>query len=148
MKRYMVDTNIFSQIAEGKLQVEMLPKDSSLYVTYIQWQEIMATNSIDKRDMILEKYNIISPVMLPTGSFLAGISSAGTAGAGAGQLQMKVLKLLNSKKTRKNNSNVHDSLIGEAAIIHKMILITNDDDLRDVIAQLGGMCERMEMILS
>lgn len=143
--RYMVDTNIFSQIAKGKLKIEMLPKDSSLYVTYIQWQEIMATNDIDERKMILEKYNIISPIIIPNRSFLAGISSAGTASVGSGQLQIKILKLLYAKKTKKNNS-VHDSLIGEVAIIHNMILITNDDHFGSIINQLGGISEKLKMI--
>ncbi|MDR3476774.1 MAG: hypothetical protein P4M14_01925 [Gammaproteobacteria bacterium] len=106
--KYMIDTNIFSQITEGKLSLEMLPINSCLYVTYIQWQEIIATKNVAKREAILNNYKIINASRLATDTFLAGVSSVGTAGVGNGLLQKNILQMLNKKKLK--FSNIHSAV--------------------------------------
>lgn len=60
---------------------------------------------------------------VPTKTAVVGIARAGHCRAGNGVIYSEILNHLNTLKSRKNNANEHDALIGEVAIKREWFLL-------------------------
>lgn len=145
MKKYMFDTNIFNRILDGSFDLQG-SDDKVLYATHVQLDEIRATKNIQRRLGLEKLFMEILDEQLPTQSFVLDISRLDEARLGNGEIYNQILSLLNQRNKRKPN-NVQDALIGETALTNGLILVTEDSDLRNVIAGLGGLaCTLQEML--
>ena len=162
MPRYMLDTNVFNHVLDGKINVDTLV-GKDLVATHVQRDELSKTNDEARRAALLNVFNELTPEQAVTSSAVAGISVAGGAAASGGGIvptesavwdvsrweQAKWGKRdnifagmraeLDALNKRKGN-NAHDILIAETAVRNGWVLVTSDTDLFAVVTRYGGAC--------
>lgn len=139
MSGFLLDTNIFNHLVEGKIQKTDLPLEFPIFVTTVQYDEIAKCSDIQKRTDLYSWIQILSDHTAPLETLVWDVGHLDNAKFGEGELYQKLLLSLEAKKKRKNNANIHDALIGEVAIIGRMILVTNDNDLALIVKENGGL---------
>ncbi len=138
MRGFLLDTNVFNHLVEGKISKEDLPIGFPIFVTHLQRDEIWACQDKNKKEKMLGWLNMLPDHIEPTNTLVLGVSRIGAARIGNGVTYQKILDSLSSRKKRKNKSHIHDALIGELAIERGFILVTNDQDLASTVIALGG----------
>jgi predicted nucleic acid-binding protein len=76
---YMLDTNVFSDVLDGKISPEVFAGDR-LFVIGVQIDEIQATKKIERRESLLAVFAVfkdIAPTSLRASSFAFDIEGAG-----------------------------------------------------------------------
>jgi predicted nucleic acid-binding protein len=144
VKSYMLDTNVFNHLVEGKITVEQFA-EYELYATHIQKNELEECPTLEKRSKLLSIFQFIGPKTLPTPSAVWDVSewdescwsdSDGIYGA----LLNRIIEL--DRKLRKKSRNPYnqprDALIAETVIKNNLTLITNDKNLTTAIIEHGG----------
>lgn len=139
MSGFLLDTNIFNHLVEGKIQKEHLPLEFPIFVTTVQYDEVAKCSDIQKRTDLYSWLKILSDHIAPLETLVWDVGHWDNSKFGEGELYQKLLSSLDAKKKRKNNANIHDALIGEVAIIGKMVLVTNDNDLALTVKEHGGL---------
>lgn len=123
--KIIFDSNVYDEIANGNLNINLLEKNNDkyeFYITHIQIDEINKCPNIEKRARLSLFKSKLAPIVIPTESFIPGTSRLGEARLGDGNIL---------EKLRKGNlKNTNDALIGEVAIKNKITLVTNDKNLR------------------
>lgn len=143
---FLLDTNVFNHLVEGKIAVIDLPTDFPILVTHLQWDEINNCHDPVKKSHLQSWLRVLPDLEVPTESAVWDISRFDKAKCGDGCIYAKILDELNAKKKRKNNANIHDALIGEVAIKNQFVLITNDVDLGNIVRSLGGFAREIKSI--
>jgi hypothetical protein len=138
LKRYVLDTNIFNRVVEGKLAITDLPSDGVFCASEVQINEIGKTKDHVKRTQLEETFQKIGPQISERKTTLWGNGGWGT---GTWNMEGKyfdtILKELRNLHPKKS-SDVEDALIGEISITENCVLISTDKDLIAVVKQLGG----------
>jgi predicted nucleic acid-binding protein len=138
MNKYIFDTNCFYNISFK--ESELLNNDDNIYYSsLIQYNEIRNKQidkkfTVVKKDRLLAIFKILDLKEMHTESFILGDISAGILGKsklGTTGWFSKIKEDLNKLKNHKGNHN--DALISEIAIKNNLILVTNDENLYDVI---------------
>jgi predicted nucleic acid-binding protein len=129
--RYLVDTNIFNRIADGAINMAVIPPNSELIATFVQSREINDTVDLVRRSKLNITFKAIAPKVVNTESGVWGEVGWNEFKWGDGQL----VKTLVAELDKKNNkrSNRRDALIAEVAIVHGYGLITADRALAEVL---------------
>ncbi len=135
--KYMLDTNIFNVLLDGKIDLDKFPKDAEFIATAIQIQEIKNTKNLDRREKLIDKFNEIGTNRIPTTSAVWNITAWGEGCYGEGKLYKNILDTINKKNKHRIN-NYADALIAETSIINEAILVTADNDLAQVVNHYGG----------
>lgn len=134
---YVLDTNIFNRLLDGRLNAEQLPRDGAYLATHVQIDEINRTKDAELRAALFLMFTEVRPELVPTESFVADVSRLGygklSDGVRFGKLKQD-LDALN--KSKANNAN--DVLIAEVAIANNFTLLTADRDLAAVVKNHGG----------
>jgi predicted nucleic acid-binding protein len=165
MPRYMLDTNVFNHVLEGKIDAATL-KGKELVATHVQRDELLKTKDDDRRRALLAVFSDLTPEHAATSTMVAGISVAGGAAASRGGVvptesaawgvsrfgQAKwghqddifagMRGELDAFNKRKGN-NTHDILIAETALRNGWVLVTSDADLFAVVTKYGGACANL-----
>jgi len=139
----MFDTNIFNAILEGNINFTQFPKQIRLFVTHIQRDEIEAISNPDKlerKQKLLQIFNNIEQEKIPTESAIYGVSKYGEAKYAREDTLIK--ELTGGKK-----KHVKDALIGETAIRRNIILVTDDQQLRDRVNTIEGKAISFEQFI-
>lgn len=135
---YMLDTNIFNRLVEGRLAISDLPADDEFFATSIQIQELNATRNIERRAILIDKFSEVSPKIDSIKTSLWGYATFGESAWGAEGEHFEQIKaeldLLNKNKV----NNPADALIGEVSLSNQHTLMTTDKDLATVIEKMGG----------
>lgn len=129
--RYVVDTNVFNLIADGRLSRKHLPAEAELVATYVQVQEINRTKDEKRREHLFLTFARIEPRMVPTSSLIWGKTPWGQGAWGVGEEFQQIRAELDRRNGSKAN-NVDDALIAETALKNGYGLITADRDLAEV----------------
>ncbi len=58
---YMLDTNIFNRLVDGRLAIRDLPSDDEFYATSIQIQELNQTKDVVLRTTLNQKFAELGP---------------------------------------------------------------------------------------
>ncbi len=153
---YMLDTNVFNAVLDGKTSLALFATHR-LLVTGIQASELRATQTAERRAGLIAKYEEVGPILLPASSFALDIEGAGLGQAyfndGSGNFENMLARLQqldpNNKKDEKKKRAKHlnqlrDILIAETAIKHGATLVSGDDNLRKVVLEFGGAAIRLE----
>lgn len=132
-QKIIFDSNIYDLIAEGSLNINILfgkKEDFEFYITHIQTDEISKCPDEDKRAKLFLFITKVSPIVIPTNSFVLGLSRLGEARLGDTKLLEEIRK--------ENLKHTKDALIGEVAIKNNFVLITEDVRLKNKINSLNG----------
>ena len=139
---YLLDTNIFNQLVDGRISLAELPNDSQLLATYLQMQEIGNTKRQERREELLRKFHEINPQTVPVETSLWGVTPFGEGKYGGdSDLFNSLLVELDSKNNGKKN-NYADALIAEVTIVNSHTLITADQDLANLVESRDGKLRR------
>ena len=133
---YILDTNIFNHIVEGKVDVSTLFHGPPLYATHIQLDEIKETTDKEKQSQLKKLFSELPQDSLPTASFVLDVSRLGQARLSSGELYEKLRGRL-EKLGRRKRSNIKDALIAETAIKAGLVLVTHDRHLFKAATEFG-----------
>jgi hypothetical protein len=130
--RVMFDNDILNKIVEGQLDTDYIIKSNKFefYATHIQSDQVSRCPDNEKRAMLTLNLTKLSPILLPTESFVLGTSRLGEAKLGDG----KVLEGLR----KENQNHTEDALFGEVAIKKGILLVTNDKTLKSRVNSNSG----------
>ncbi|MGO8754747.1 MAG: type II toxin-antitoxin system VapC family toxin [Gallionellaceae bacterium] len=131
--RYVVDTNVFNRLVDGRTDIATLPSDAELVATHIQIDEINRTTDTERRAQLFLKFAKIAPAILPTESGVWGTSRWGESKCSNGQRLNSIISALDQKRKKPNNKE--DALIAEVAMANGYGLITADCDLSEVMKE-------------
>jgi predicted nucleic acid-binding protein len=134
---YVVDTNIFNKLVDGTINVADLPSDGPFVATHVQIDEINNTKDSERRVRLSLVFAEVRPNIVPTESFVVGVSRLGHGKLSDGVLFKKLKQELDALNKSKSN-NVQDVLITEVAIVNGFTLLTTDRDLAEVVEKQGG----------
>lgn len=70
--RYVVDTNVFNRLVDGRIELATLPFDAELVATHVQIDEINRTTDTERRAQLFLQFAKIAPELLPTESGVWG----------------------------------------------------------------------------
>lgn len=131
--KIIFDSNVYNEIANGNLNINLLEKNKDkyeFYITHIQIDEMNKCLDIEKRAKLFLFKSKLTPIVIPTESFILGTSRLGEARLGDSNIL---------EKLRKGNlKNTNDALIGEVAIKNCITLITNDKNLKQNVNSNKG----------
>jgi predicted nucleic acid-binding protein len=162
MPCYILDTNVFNHVLDGKVDPARLG-GIGLVATHVQRDELQKTKDESRRHKLLAVFQELFPDQTVTASAVAGVSGADGASASSTKVvptesivwdvsiwdqakwggddgvfeQMK--SELDAMNKRKKN-NAHDILIAETAVKNGWVLVTSDADLFAVVTKYGGAC--------
>src|SRR2546423_13849036 len=71
--RYVVDTNIFNRLADGRISRDHLPKDAEFVATHVQLDEIHRTPDGARRELLLSTFSLHQPKSDPTERFVLNV---------------------------------------------------------------------------
>ena len=137
--KYMLDTNIFNRLLDGRVDISKLPDKYSFLATAIQLHELKATANSTRRAQLLEIFNQVAPEVVLTESFAFDVPGSGFGEAkwnsDNGQRVTSLKNALDSWKLESNN--LQDALIAEVALVNGFGLITADEGLAKIAQQHG-----------
>ncbi len=131
--KVIFDSNIYDLIADGSLNINLLSEkkeDFEFYITHVQIDEINECPNEDKRARLLLFMTKLSPIVIPTESYILGKSRLGEARLGDTKTLEEIRK--------ENSEHNEDALIGETAIKNNLILVTEDSQLKNKVNSLKG----------
>src|SRR5687768_2403739 len=131
--KYVVDTNIFNKLVDGKLLPNDLPSDREFIATHLQIDEInnIKDKNKERRAQLSIMFATIAPTLVPTESFFIGVSRIGQGKLGDGDSFEAIKKDLDTLNSKKPN-NVQDALIAEVAYVNNFTLLTSDYHLAEI----------------
>lgn len=130
--KVMFDNDILNKIVEGQLDMDYIIKSNKFefYATHIQSDQVNRCPDNEKRAMLTLNLTKLSPILLPTESFVLGTSRLGEAKWGDGEVLEGLRK--------ENQNHTEDALIGEVAIKKGILLVTNDKTLKSRVNSNSG----------
>jgi len=151
---FMFDTNIFNHILDRSIDLDALPRNFRYFVTHIQEDEIEKTKEKypERWEELRKIFVSILQEKIATESFALNISRLGHAKLSDGVLYDRLLSELEKldRRTGKKHNNVNkacDVLIAETCIKNGLILVSNDENLREVIRANGGWAISLDQFL-
>jgi predicted nucleic acid-binding protein len=139
---YMLDTNVFSRLKDGKIHLDQLPFEGPFFVTHVQRDELNADSCETSKAGSWSMFETIDPDAMLTESMVLGISRLGLCKLSDDDLYSRLLAALESRSKRR--SNPADAVIAETAIKTGLTLLTCDKALHDSVRDLGGSTEFIE----
>jgi rRNA-processing protein FCF1 len=142
----MLDTNVFNAVVDNNISLAAFAR-CRLLVIGVQMAELAATKRAPRREALLAIAVEINPTTLLASSFAFGIEGAGfdqacwNDGSGTFQKMLDRLRQLDAEKKKKSRDKLNpdrDILIAETAIKNHAILVSNDDNLRQVVSEFAG----------
>ena len=134
--KYMVDTTIINWLVDGSLSTDDFPKDAAFVATHIQHDELSKTRDSERKQSLLDRFNLLLVRTVPTESAIMDISKLGLCRIGDGILFGQLKSALDSLNHCKSN-NSEDALIAEAALVNGYTLIIADEDLHNIAEKYG-----------
>jgi predicted nucleic acid-binding protein len=138
---YMLDTNVFDDVLDGRLALAAFAGHRILVIG-VQWDELSRAKE-PRRAALLATFHRINPDVELAASFVWDIEGAGWDQAewndGTGTFEQMLSRLQALDHRSKNSANqLRDVLIAETAIKHGAILVSGDKNLRQVVIEFGG----------
>ena len=170
MPCYMLDTNVFNHVLDGKIALTTLV-GKNLVVTHVQRDELARTPDEARRNALLKIFaELISDQaaasgrvadisatgvvpessggVVPTESLVWNVSRWGQANWGTNDDMFANMKADLDALNKCKRNNDHDILIAETAVRNKFILITSDVDLLTIVRNYGGLCENASSLIA
>ena len=142
---FMLDTNIFNIVVNQNISLPQ-KKDYKYFSTEVQYIEINKTKNKDRREFLLNTFNLINPEIINSETALWGEFSWGERKFGYVSSDfIKIKEILDTLEYKKNNKE--DALIAEITIKYGFILITNDSNLRESLKRINKLALSFEEFL-
>ncbi len=134
---YIVDTNVFNWLVDGKIKRIALPTDGDLAITHLQVDEINRISDEERRARVT--LTLVSNIrgVLPTETAVLDTSRLDHCKLGDGVIYSAVKADLDSRNSGRR-ANIADALIAEVAVVNKYTLLTADRDLSEATRRQGG----------
>ncbi len=167
MKHYMFDTNIFNHISGDELG--LFKGKAKVVVTHIQPDELNNTTDPERRDELLDVFEFLTDVEVPSESFVLDVSRLDKAKLSESSVVATesavwgVSKWSQAKyaaksglyeaikdeldKVEKKPNNIQDALIADTAIKKSYTLVTHDSALFKVVTKFGGAVANLPQVL-
>lgn len=152
MPRYMLDTNVFNRVLDGKVSLGGL-EGKALVATHIQRDELDRCSDETRRSQLLHIFVAVinalsadpsSPAdpggFVPTESAAWDVSRWDQAKWGAEDELFGALRADLDARNKGKPNNVEDILIAETAMRNGWVLVTDDRDLVATVTKHGGAC--------
>ena len=134
--KYVVDTCILNKLVDGVLAPDQLPTDGEFVASHIQIDELNRTKDEEKRAQLFLMFATTVEEVVPTETFVIGVSRIGHGKLSDGDLFERLRNELNQLNGEKRN-NTMDALIAEIAINNGYTLLTADYHLHKVAKNNG-----------
>ena len=143
--KLMLDTNIFNTVVDQNISLPQR-EDYKYFSTEVQYIEINKTKDKDRREFLLNTFNLINPNIINSETAIWGEFSWGEREFGYVSGDFIIIKeILDTLKYKKNNKE--DALIAEITIKYDFILITNDSNLRKSFKRINKLALSFEEFL-
>ncbi len=133
---YIVDTDIINKLVNGVILLDDLPTDRPFVAVRAQIDRLAATKDEAHKVTLLLKFGKFTGHILSTGTVMMDGSPWEQLQLCEGGLFKKVRDHLEERGDAK--SNIRDMLLAHVAILNKLILITTNGYLAEVVRNLGG----------
>ena len=133
--RVMFDTNVFSNLADQRIDPARIPAEWKPVATYLQWHEIQATKDPVIRAKIVAVFHEHLPEKVPTIAVWDVTAWDESIWAEPGNVYLSILEEMN--RVRFHRNNMVDAVIAEACVRGRLGLVTNDRNLADAAAAHG-----------
>jgi len=133
--RYVIDTNVFNWLVDGRIDLSVFPPDAGLVATHVQIDEINRTSDPERRAQLFLRFAKLAPEIVPTESGIWGASRWGEAKWSNGRRLGSIIDALDKRRRKRNNRE--DALIAEVAMANGYGLVTADRDLSEVMKELS-----------
>lgn len=149
---YMLDTNCFDRILDGKLAFRT-PPGTTLMCTGVQRDELSRCTPPSRREALLEVFHTLNLNVELASSFCFDIEGAGWGQAhwndGTGRFdqmldRLKELDRRDKKKPKDPRNQIRDIVNAETALKTGLILVTTDKNLEKVLIEFGGRAVKFE----
>jgi predicted nucleic acid-binding protein len=134
--KYVVDTCILNKLVDGLLAPSQLPTDGEFVASHIQIDELNRTKDQERRAQLFLTFATTVKEVVPTETFVIGVSRIGHGKLSDGNLFEKLRKELDQLNAGKD-SNTADALVAEIAINNRYTLLTADYHLQEVAKNNG-----------
>jgi len=141
---YMLDTNVFNKLRDGEVSIDAF-RGRRLVATHVRLDELRATKNSTRAAELLRTFEEIDPRMDKTTSAVWDVSSwdqsSWSPEDGVFEKMLARLSDLNADagKTHRDPKNpIRDVLIAHTAININATLVSNDPQLRQLVADSGG----------
>jgi len=125
MEKIIFDTNIFRKILDGLIDIKKIVSNKSNFeylITHIQKDEIEQCKDVILKEKLLSIFKEVDSTQIPTESIVLEVSRLGMSKFSDG--------ILLDKLRKSNLKHTEDALIGETAIMNKLILVSEDEKFR------------------
>lgn len=170
MRSFMFDTNVFNHILDGMAELSRFLGRAKFYATHIQIDELKSTTNRARRDALMQVFEEITNIRVPTESLSLGVSCLDEAKLGGEQpvttesavwgiskwgrckwvatdnLYRPIRSELDLMNESKPN-NAQDSLIAETSIKRGFTLVTHDRDLFWLTTKFGGAASNIHEVI-
>lgn len=174
MCSYMFDTNVFNHLLDGMAEVSRLVDQANgrakFYATHIQIDELKKTSNDERRAALLQVFEEITNIRVPTESFVLdvsrldeaklgkngpvptesavyGVSRYGECKRGAPGNLYEQIKTELDRLNKNRPNNVQDSLIAETSIKNGFTLVTHDKNLFWITTDFGGAASNIHEVI-
>jgi len=131
--KYVLDTNIFNRVLDGKFELSAVVDAEQFVVTNVQRSELEATRNKDRRESLMRKFTETAADSVATESFCFDVKGSGLDESKWPDDETRLDSLkssLDSIKPKPNN--IQDALIAEVALVNHYGLVTADRNLAEV----------------
>lgn len=135
----MFDTNIFNRIADGLLDIASF-QGREIFATHIQLDELQNTHASERRAWLVHHFKAVNPSLLPTESMVLDVSKWDECKWTSDETCASLFATLKARgKGKRPDKNYWcDALIAETALKNRLILLTEDTDLREIVQEQAG----------
>ena len=170
MRSFMFDTNVLNHVLDGMAELSGFVGRAKFYATHVQIDELKKTSNDARRVALLEVFEEVTNIRVPTESFVLGSSRLGEAKLGGERpvptesavwgvsrwdeckwtASDNLYESIKSELDRLNQSkpnNVQDSLIAETSIKNGFTLVTHDRDLFWITTKFGGAASNIHEVI-
>jgi len=170
MRSFMFDTNIFNHLFTGMAELSGFVGRAKFYATHVQIDELKQTSDTKRKAALLQVFEEITDIRVPTESFVLGSSRLDEAKLGGerpvatesavwgvsrwGECKWtasdNLYEPIKSELDRLNHSkpnNVQDALIAETSIKNGFTLVTHDRDLFWITTKFGGAASNIHEVI-
>lgn len=134
--KYILDTNIFNRLLDGRVSLADLPSDGKFVATHVQRDELENTRDPARRQQLLNTFTAVIAEVGVVASMVFDVSGLDRSRWSDGQLYRDLKGDLDVLKNKANN--VQDSIIAEVAIVDGLTLLTADGNLAKVAQKHGA----------
>ncbi|WP_155982398.1 hypothetical protein [Xanthobacter sp. 126] len=142
--RYLLDTNIFNMIEDGRLDPSILD-GATLYATHVQIDEFKQCSRSERTAALLSRFHDLGPEKIETAGLVWDVSRWDEACWGSEELLQKVFDRITEldsharKRARDPVKNCwRDALLASTAIYRGIVLLTADANLATAAEQFGA----------